>query len=508
MPLKVNKGNGNLLYIIIIILKGDASFLKHQVIQDDTEEPNDNTDGQQIKEDHHETFAELPPRKKPSKLKKMSLLAKLKNLNELCYNIKATEEKTVDELTSLIDEAIEIAKENLNQKNECLIEREVEDCPNKRGKTFLPLPHRKPKHPASGRVGQRADMMKQWYKVKLSLEEFEKNKKVNANGKTLRNDGTKNEAKGSEKLGDEVVIESVGSEKLGDEVIIESVGRDKIKDEVIIEAVGSEKLDDEVSIVKTVKKNNKKKKPINVKFSKEISDEVLSGEWLSDMTINLAQSILLRQFPELVGLEHTSLGYTKFFSIRRGKFLQILHGQHHWVTTSSDGNGNINIYDSLSSGRIGRVFLHQIADILLTTNDIISINIQPVQQQRNGNDCGAFAIAFAVCIAFGKNPGEIAFDYFQLRKHLEHCLKENRFTPFPEVNNRVKRAKSTKVNHEVYCVCRRPYFPEDTEESSDNFMVPCSVCTEWFHKSCMKIPMEVFKSDKSAGKWKCNTCIP
>ena len=56
----------------------------------------------------------------------MSLLAKLKNLTELCYNIKVKEEQTLDEITSLVDEALSVAREKLEAGSEGLVERNTE----------------------------------------------------------------------------------------------------------------------------------------------------------------------------------------------------------------------------------------------------------------------------------------------------------------------------------------------------------------------------------------------
>ena len=58
------------------------------------------------------------------------------------------------------------------------------------------------------------------------------------------------------------------------------------------------------------------------------------------------------------------------------------------------------------------------------------------------------------------------------------------------------------MNRDVYCICRRTYFKEDTDDSSDNFMALCCVGYEWYHKKCMKIPMNVFCSGSIAKLWR------
>ena len=103
----------------------------------------------------------------------MSLLAKLKNLTELCYNIKVKEEQTLDVITSLVAEAL--SRKKLEAESEGLVERNTETTHVKQTesttkdyvfKGVLPLPMQPTKYPASGRVGATADMKRQWYRVK------------------------------------------------------------------------------------------------------------------------------------------------------------------------------------------------------------------------------------------------------------------------------------------------------------------------------------------------------
>lgn len=57
-------------------------------------------------------IVELPSCDTKSKSKKtMSLLQKIKNLTELCHNIKATEEQSISDISFLVDNIILIAKE-------------------------------------------------------------------------------------------------------------------------------------------------------------------------------------------------------------------------------------------------------------------------------------------------------------------------------------------------------------------------------------------------------------
>ena len=55
----------------------------------------------------------------------MFLLAKLKSLTELCYNIKV-KKSTLHEITSLVDEALSVPRKKLEAESEELVERNAE----------------------------------------------------------------------------------------------------------------------------------------------------------------------------------------------------------------------------------------------------------------------------------------------------------------------------------------------------------------------------------------------
>ena len=81
---------------------------------------------------------------------------------------------------------------------------------------------------------------------------------------------------------------------------------------------------------------------IYIKYNQEIKKEILGGSCLSDMTINLAQSILHHQFRSVLGLEHTELRLTNMFTMRKNSFLQISCGNYRWVTVFGNEKGEIS----------------------------------------------------------------------------------------------------------------------------------------------------------------------
>ena len=61
---------------------------------------------------------------------------------------------------------------------------------------------------------------------------------------------------------------------------------------------------------------------------------------------------------------------------------------------------------------------------------LISKTILHVEQD-GANDCGLFAIAFALHAALGDKVEELEFDQCAMRKHVLECLLNDCFMPFP-----------------------------------------------------------------------------
>lgn len=78
---------------------------------------------------------------------------------------------------------------------------------------------------------------------------------------------------------------------------------------------------------------------------------------------------------------------------------------------------HVNLYDSLY---LDSVLTQEVEE---QTNDLlggrlVALDLMPLQQQRNGSDCGVFAIAFATCLVFGVDPTFVNFDVQGMRPHL------------------------------------------------------------------------------------------
>ena len=91
--------------------------------------------------------------------------------------------------------------------------------------------------------------------------------------------------------------------------------------------------------------------------------------------------------------------------------------------------GHVSLLNSLAHPVISSE-IRELAMNLLGPNFDGIVQI-PVQQQKNGSDCGVFATAFATCLAYGGIPRNISFDVPEMRQHLLRCLQNGSIQPFP-----------------------------------------------------------------------------
>ena len=100
----------------------------------------------------------------------------------------------------------------------------------------------------------------------------------------------------------------------------------------------------------TKKIEAKNKHRVNQKFNNAIHNEIIQNKWLSDESINLAQTILFKNFPLISDFEDTTLGPLNMFSFQTGEFVQVLYENNNWVTVSlstEKATSVVYLYDSL-----------------------------------------------------------------------------------------------------------------------------------------------------------------
>ncbi|XP_057297093.1 uncharacterized protein LOC130625987 [Hydractinia symbiolongicarpus] len=182
-------------------------------------------------------------------------------------------------------------------------------------------------------------------------------------------------------------------------------------------------------------------------FSKEERSAIVNKQMLTDESINIAQSLLVSQFPTIGGFQDTVVGKTQSFDIVKYEenYIQLLHaGSLHWICVANVNNRYCQIFDSLTSGNVSVDVANQIAAFSYCQSEELVIDVMPVQQQKNGVDCGLFSIAFATSLAFGEHACDKIYGNDSLRPHLLSCLDAGQMTPFPSKLRARKRTLRPK----------------------------------------------------------------
>ena len=201
--------------------------------------------------------------------------------------------------------------------------------------------------------------------------------------------------------------------------------------------------------------------------------------WLEDEDIDMASKIIKNTSSDISGLEQVcviSAGQAKQCS---GEFLQILHSHgHHWVTATTIGcdPGVIKVYDSMYRN-FDRHCLKQIIEMAPVDNsDVITVELDQFQKQRNKADCGLFAVAAAFSLAGRQDPSKDRYDLEKMRTHLFKCLQADALIPFPEFLGTVTSQQKRVYKVAICCQCN-----DLLNLSSEQTMLQCFLCKSFCH---------------------------
>ena len=197
----------------------------------------------------------------------------------------------------------------------------------------------------------------------------------------------------------------------------------------------SENLKPDISItVEKIADDIDKTSSLGKLTDKEYSIIASSTGWLDGVIIHESKLLLKKINPNIEGFQRPTLGPFRNFNVIDGEFVQILHtGGNHWICISSIGcqKGQVNLYDSLYHDIISDEVTEQTKSLL--GEEFEKLIVVPVQQQQNEYDCGVFAIAYATCLVFMKDPATVAFDIPKMRPHLLECLRSGQMEIFSTV---------------------------------------------------------------------------
>ena len=83
----------------------------------------------------------------------------------------------------------------------------------------------------------------------------------------------------------------------------------------------------------------------------------------------------------------------------------------------------------------------------------LNVTFLPSDKQKDGVNCGLYALAFACVILDGQSPSEYAFKVDEIRNHFCWCLIEENLLPFPATTKatRIKVRTVSNLNSKNYC---------------------------------------------------------
>ena len=226
----------------------------------------------------------------------------------------------------------------------------------------------------------------------------------------------------------------------------------------------------------------------NANPEKLVSTILKNNYWLTDEHMDHGQWLISKQFPKMKGFHSVFAFEGKTPKVEKGlkDFVQIVNiGGNHWVTVTNIGceENRIKVYDTLyrSMSNTDKI---KLAALLNTSLESMVIEWPSLQIQEGDSDCGLFAMAIALALCIGQDPCQKAYDQSAMRVHLATCFHCEEIAVFPLSKVKCKRSKSVEVTEELFCHCRMPYKEGD-------FMIECSNCFQWFHRSCDKVPRTV-----------------
>ena len=190
-------------------------------------------------------------------------------------------------------------------------------------------------------------------------------------------------------------------------------------------------------------------------LTKKEKYSLLGKSWLTSKHISVINKMMIPSDFAVSGFKETTLvpilekdntwRYpANGFEGRISPTVNIYHNNvNHWVYSFQFENDySLYVLDS-NLGRIVEKCLKDSLKIQLSPingngKQKLKINLQQVQQQNSGHDCGLFAIAnmveFVADRYSGLNQGYLTFSFIpgEMHKHFVKCLEQNNMEQFPQ----------------------------------------------------------------------------
>ena len=183
---------------------------------------------------------------------------------------------------------------------------------------------------------------------------------------------------------------------------------------------------------------------------------ITNGEELDDNVATKAMWLIMKQAPQF-DIQPTSLSALPSelrYHEEDTMFIHHIDTQRHFVLSTSVG-GVVRIFDSLNLKISGALKLQIEAIYQPRQTDTQRRKVRQMKvahKQRGYTDCGVYSIAYAVEVAMGTDPTELAnirFQRSEMRAHLERIFDAGQVSRFPSVpgTQRQSSTSTIDVNH-------------------------------------------------------------
>ena len=118
----------------------------------------------------------------------------------------------------------------------------------------------------------------------------------------------------------------------------------------------------------------------------------------------------------------------------------------------------VYIYDSMYFGLLNDEVKVQLASLYRreAPHDLY-VNLEQIQQQQGGSNCGLFAAAVCMTLSFGGDPTLVKWRQNRMRVHLKERFDAMHLTEFPHTQVKIAlKRKTTHTSISLVCVCRLP----------------------------------------------------